>query len=275
MAVWRWIETGPARGAFHMAADRALLENVSKNSFPTMRVYSWKPACISLGCNQSDESLDFEFCRKRGIEAVRRFTGGRAVLHDRELTYSIVFPEGTPFFLHGLSEIYNLINRGLLRGIQQLGVPAMLEKRTLDIRNHYRSKLSTICFSAAAKYEITVQGKKLVGSAQRRTAAGVLQHGSIPLRRGELDLIDCLKGVSPEEKKEMHRVLEGKSITLQDALGRTVSFREAASAIRQGMSEALHIQFRKDRLTELESKRSHELMESFSVLSVKRKKKFE
>ena len=265
MTVWRWIETGHTDGAFHMAADQALLENVSENRLPTMRVYSWNPACISLGAHQSVEDIDLDRCRKDGLEVVKRPTGGRAVLHCDEVTYSVVFPEGTPIFFHSLSEIYDLINRGLLRGIRQLGVPAGLEKRSLNIRNHYKSKLSTSCFSAAAKFEIIVQGKKMVGSAQRRLASGVLQHGSILLGRGHFALPDYFKGISIKEKEEMERILQEKQISMKDVLKRDVSFEEAVSAIKKGMAEFLRVQFDSGSMTEKEMARAGELRERFSI----------
>jgi lipoate-protein ligase A len=152
-------------------------------------------------------------------------------------------------------------------GIQKLGVPAELEKRSLDIRNHYQSKLSASCFSASAKYEIVVHGKKMVGSAQRRLSTGVLQHGSILLGRGNFALPDFLKDVKPEEKENMGRILRGKSITLEESLGRKVSFRRVVSAIKKGMTENLHVKFDKSELTEEERRRGSELEEQFSVLA--------
>ncbi len=265
MTVWRWIETGPTDGASHMAVDQALLENVSESQLPTMRVYSWKPACISLGIHQSSEHIDLDRCRKDGLSVVRRPTGGRAVLHDDEVTYSVVFPEGTPIFLRSLSEIYDLINRGLLRGIKQLGVPAELEKRSLNIRNHYKSKLSTSCFSAAAKFEIVVQGKKMVGSAQRRTASGVLQHGSILLGQGQFALPDYFKGISVKEKSELIRILRDRQISIKEVLERDVSFEEAVLAVKQGMAEFLRVRFDIGGLTKTEMTRIGELRERFSV----------
>lgn len=268
MTVWRWIETGPAGGAFHMAVDQALLENVGKIEKPVIRVYSWKPACISLGANQNAECIDLASCRHHGIEVVRRPTGGRAVLHDREVTYSAVFPEGTDTFLHSLSEIYDLINRALLKGLRGMGITAELEKRSLDIRNHYQSSLSASCFSASAKYEIIARGGKLVGSAQRRLASGVLQHGSILLGRGHFSLADFLANMEPKNKEAMHRLLQDKSTTLEDALNRPVRFREVAAAVKRGITETLHIKFEKSELTREEKERSEELVETFSILSI-------
>jgi lipoate-protein ligase A len=266
VTVWRWIETGPASGAFHMAVDQTLLENPSQMSKPAFRIYRWSPPCISLGANQNLNAVDQKLCGECGIDVVRRPTGGRAVLHDREATYTAVFPEGTETFLHGLSEIYDMVNRGLLTGLRLLGVPAELEKRSLDIRNHYRSPLSASCFSASAKHEILAQGKKLVGSAQRRLASGVLQHGSVLLGRGPYALPDFLKDVDPEQKKTMRGTLLEKSATLEETLGRKVAYREVVKAIRKGMTEHLHVRFEKSGLTDGEKKRVEELKKEFSIL---------
>jgi lipoate-protein ligase A len=250
-----------------MAVDQALLENPSQVQTPSFRVYRWAPPCISLGTNQDAKAVDLESCKKSGIDVVRRPTGGRAVLHDREVTYAAVFPEGTKAFLHSLSEIYDLVNRGLLRGLRLLGIPAELEKRSLDIRNHYQSPLSASCFSASAKHEILIHGKKLVGSAQRRLASGVLQHGSILLGRGPHALPDFLKGVKQREMEAMRRILLEKSATLEEALGRLVTYRETVSAVKKGMAERLTIRFEKSALTEEEKARIGELKSQFSILS--------
>jgi lipoyl(octanoyl) transferase len=272
VTVWRWIETEPANGAFQMAVDQALLENPSLVQSPSFRVYTWSPPCISLGLNQNSDTVDLELCKANGVDVVRRPTGGRAVLHDREVTYAAVFPEGTGVFLHSLAEIYDLINRALLKGLRRLGIPAELEKRSLDIRNHYQSPLSASCFSASAKHEILVHGKKLVGSAQRRLASGVLQHGSILLSRGSHSLPDLLKGVKPKDRDAMRRILMDKSATLEEALGRKVSNREVVSTIRKGMAEQLHIQFEKSGMTDAEKARSGELMALCSILAITKSK---
>lgn len=267
MTVWRWIETNTANGAFHMAADQALLENASQIQTPALRVYSWNPACISLGIHQSINDVDLDLCKRDRVDVVKRPSGGRAVLHDEEVTYSVVFPQGSPMTLYSLTETYDMINRGLLLGIRKLGVPAEIEKRSLDIRNHYQSKLSTSCFSAAAKYEIVIHGKKTVGSAQRRLSSGVLQHGSILTGRGHFILTDYLKGVESEEKERMRRTLLEKSISIEEALNRNVTFQETVAAIKQGMAEFFDLRYDEAEFTGAEKRRIQKLMPQFSILS--------
>jgi lipoate-protein ligase A len=267
MTVWRWIETKTANGAFHMAADQALLENASTIQTPTLRVYSWKPACISLGIHQSIHDIDLDLCRRDNVDVVRRPSGGRGVFHHEEITYSVIFPRGSSMYLRSLTEIYDQINRGLLCGIRKLGVPAEIEKRSLDIRNHYQSKLSTSCFSAAAKYEIVIHGKKMVGSAQRKLPSGVLQHGSILIGHGNPVLTDYLKDVGSKGKAEMRRFLAGKSISIEEALDRNVTIEEVVAAIKQGMAEFFDFQYHEAGFTDMEKSRIGELMPQFSILS--------
>lgn len=261
------METKTANGAFHMAADQALLENAYQIQTPTLRVYSWKPACISLGIHQSIDDIDLELCERDHVDVVRRPSGGRAVLHHEEMTYSVVFPEKSPMGSRSLTEIYDQVNRGLLHGIRKLGVSAGIEKRSLDFRNHYQSKLSTSCFSAAAKYEIVIHGKKMAGSAQRRISSGVLQHGSILIGRGDLMLTDYLKGVEPDAKEKMRHLLMEKSISIGEALNRNVAFQETVTAIKQGMAEFFELQYDETGFTDVEMRRIGKLIPQFSVFS--------
>lgn len=198
-------------------------------------------------------------------DIVRRPTGGRAVLHDGEVTYAVVVPleEEKP---RSLADIYEWINRGLAAGLQKLGVPAELQKRSPDFRAHYRNALSASCFSAAARYEIMVHGKKLVGSAQRKLGDAVLQHGSILLGDGHLALADYL--ASPEEEKARFReAIRERTTSVSGCLGRDVTWGQAVESLRQGFEQSLGVHLVDDEFTEEENTLIHGNEKQFAVFS--------
>ncbi len=266
MHVWRWIDGGFRDGATQIATDRAILQNASLVGLATMRVYGWYPHCISLGYNQSEESIDIERCREDGVDVVRRPTGGRAVLHSDEVTYSVVIPKENDFFSGNLGEIYKKISLGLCCGIQRLGVPAVLQKRRIDLAGHYKRLYSINCFSAAARNEIVVDGKKLVGSAQRQVENGILQHGSILTGRGHVNLPEYYSNITVDEKRRLIKEVEEKTISLGEYLLRRVDFSEVAQAIRLGMEEVLSIKFDDCELTDQERVLIDNFREEYSIL---------
>jgi len=266
MEKWRWINTGFASGAMQMAIDWILLESVQETGVPVMRIYRWKPFCISLGHNQALSHMDLEKCREKGIDVVRRPTGGRAVFHAEEVTYSVIIPQTNPFAKESVNEFYMLVSEGLARGIRMLDVPAVLEKRGIDLRHHYKkSSLSASCFSAAARYEVVVDGRKLIGSAQRRIKGGLLQHGSILTGDAHLDLPFFLRSKSDSEREEMKRQIAEKTVSIGSYLGRNVPFEEAGEAIKRGVSEEMSVEFIDSELSEKEHKRAVELKDTFTV----------
>lgn len=159
-----------------MAVDAALMESVRAGAPPVLRFYRWNPPCLSLGRNQPAAGrYDLDALRARGIGVVRRPTGGRAVLHHHELTYSVVVAEGV---LGGPRASYAAINRALVAGLRRLGVAARLQTR-----GGARAPVPSLapCFKDPAEGEVTVGGRKLVGSAQWREGGVILQHGSLLL----------------------------------------------------------------------------------------------
>jgi lipoate-protein ligase A len=164
-----------------MARDVAVLEAVSAGeSPPTLRLYGWDPPCLTLGKHQGLEAADLGFCRANGIDVARRPTGGRALLHHLELTYSVVAPLATPPLPTALQEAYRLICGGLVRACRALGIDAELTGGEVNLR--LPAPTSTVpCFEAPAEGEVVVRGRKLVGSAMRAHAGCILQHGAILL----------------------------------------------------------------------------------------------
>ena len=180
MKPWRLLITPPRRGAWNMAVDEAILEHVqagSSESMSTLRLYAWEPACLSLGHAQPFADVDTARLKERDWEVVRRATGGRAILHTDELTYSVIGNVEEPLLTGGVLESYNRIAQALLLAVKSLGLPVeMKEGKPND-----HATPNPVCFEVPSTYEITVDGKKLIGSAQARKKEGVLQHGSLPL----------------------------------------------------------------------------------------------
>lgn len=241
--------------------DAALAENASLFGRPSLRVYQWQPHCISLGYHQKTRTLDLEICANRGIDVVRRPTGGRAVLHAEELTYAVVLPPSEAE-AGSVESVYRLISRGLVVALNKLGVTAEFERRPLDLHTHYQSALSESCFSAAAKYEIVIRGRKLVGSAQRRFQTGVLQHGSILTGDAHLDLPDYFRNLNEKQTQQMKEEIATKTASIRSATGRTIEFEAGATAIRDGIGEALGVTFEEEGLTgeEVELARAKEAL---------------
>jgi lipoyl(octanoyl) transferase len=236
-ACWRLIVDGAADGARNMAIDEAILDAVVEGKEqPTLRLYAWSPPCLSLGRNQPLGDVDLEACRAAGADVVRRPTGGKAILHTDELTYSVALPAGDPRAAGDVVEGYRRLSEGLLAGLRRLGlaaVPADGEKRQ-------GAQPGPACFETPSNHEITVGGRKLVGSAQWRTRGGVLQHGSLPLE-GEITRIVEYLAFPEAERQAQRRALRARACTLEEALGRRVPFAEAARSLAEGFAEALGV----------------------------------
>ncbi len=178
---WRLLETGDAPGSFNLALDEALFLLAGEGrSRPTVRFYGWSPPALSVGYFQSwEKEIDEEACLARGVDIVRRITGGRAVLHRDEVTYSVTCGESGDFFGEGLWPAYRKIGLALAAGLRRLGVKADLVRPVPG--GGRTAGRHPSCFSSSVGYEISSQGKKLVGSAQKRCGGAILQHGSILL----------------------------------------------------------------------------------------------
>jgi lipoate-protein ligase A len=183
MRAWRYLDSGPATGARNMAIDECLLAETAagRRGRPTLRFYGWLPPAVSLGRFQDEATaVNRDACRRLGIDIVRRITGGRAVLHHRELTYSVVSPLPNGQFPNDVLGTYKVIAKGLLVGLANLGIPAELVSRgSRHASLVERKSKDAACFSSPSWYELLAGGRKIVGSAQRRVAGAFLQHGSI------------------------------------------------------------------------------------------------
>ncbi len=175
---WRLIIDEPCDGATNMAIDEAILEAVGRGDAPvTLRLYRWEPACLSLGYAQPVSDVDFARLAERNWHVVRRMTGGRAILHTDELTYSIALPLTHPLVSGTIPDSYRRLSSALMTALHKIGLDANADKRI----NTHAAPVGPVCFEVPSDYEITASGKKLIGSAQVRKHNGALQHGSLPL----------------------------------------------------------------------------------------------
>ncbi len=231
---WRFIHTGPNSGEYNMRFDRMMAEHLLAGiGVPTLRLYEWNPWAISIGYNQNVAEINVEKCAQRSIDIVRRPTGGRAILHAQELTYSVVMYSGRKSVL----EIYSQISMALLRALQLLGVDASLERSRAGFEGRSRSVSAIPCFASSARYEIEWKGRKLVGSAQRRYGGDrnvVLQHGSILCGSGHCQLIEHLVLGDQRDEEHLERELRDKTTDLEEILGDTPRLKELPGCIKRG-----------------------------------------
>jgi len=258
-ATWRLLTTPPLDGATNMAIDEAILYTLAEGkSLPTLRFFQWDPPCLSLGYNQHWTDVDVATCRRLGYSWTRRATGGRAILHTDELTYSLIIPQADPRIEGGIIESYRVLSVGLLNGLKKLGVEAHQASKE-DIRAVRRAgKGGPVCFDTPSRYEITWQQKKLIGSAQLRRRKMVLQHGTLPLH-GNLNRILNVLDFSEQERVQQRRLLPERATTLEQVLGRVISFEQAAEALTQGFAEALNVRLQPMPLTDQEQRRADRL----------------
>lgn len=216
-----------------MAIDEALLESCARGAggFPCLRLYAFEPPCLSLGFSQAHAgAADLQFCRSDGIDLVRRPTGGRAVLHEIELTYAVVGRQDAPPFRGGVLAVYRSVARALVAGFRRLGVEAAVsEEATSD----GSPRTGTICFAEPARHEIAAGASKIAGSAIARRRGAFLQHGSIPIRL-HLERLVAATGHLGRGGAEAP-----PAKGLDQILGRRIEAGELAGSLVEGFEEAL------------------------------------
>jgi lipoate-protein ligase A len=244
-----WIFAAPEEhtGGYNMWYDEMLVQRLMEGSgAPTVRLYRWKPWAISLGRHQSLSDIDVDRCGKEGIDVVRRPTGGRAILHAEELTYSVVMrAEGK-----SVARVYQDIGLALVEGLRGYGVDVSLERSQPNFSEVYRSPSSVPCFSSSARHEIVWDGRKVVGSAQRRYLNGsgevVLQHGSILCGKAHQCLAAYLALPDETKRSLISENLMGKTADLEEISGEVVDLDRLSSCMREGFERAWGITFREN-----------------------------
>lgn len=242
---WYFINSGPCSPSYNMALDEALLDFHSEGEIPpVIRFYEWNPATLSIGYFQSaKKDVDFDAVKAQNLGFVRRPTGGRAVLHESELTYSIIVTEQYPEMPAGVTEAYRVLSEGLLLGFQNLGLDAYFsvpdtEEKLADLKK----PKSAVCFDAPSWYELVVEGKKVAGSAQTRQKGVILQHGAILLDLDEEKLLSLFKFSSPEMKEKMREKLPQKAVAINQLTDKQITIPQCVEAFKKGFEQALDIE---------------------------------
>lgn len=254
---WRLLKTSPASGAWNMAVDEAIIEAAVRGDVPpTLRLYAWQPPCLSLGYAQPFSDVDEDRLAERGWEVVRRPTGGRAILHTDELTYSVIGPNHEPRLAGEILSSYRRLSEAILAALESLSVPVAAQPRD---KKSDPPPTDPVCFEVPSTYEITVGGKKLVGSAQARRKGGVLQHGTLPLSGDLARITEAL--VYPDEagRTQAAERLLASAATLESALGNQVTWEQAARAFEDAFAAVLNLDFQPGDLTPQESARASQL----------------
>jgi lipoate-protein ligase A len=222
-----------------MAKDEAILTAIiAGKAPPTLRLYGWEPLCLSLGYGQRSKEADLERIAARGWDIVRRPTGGKAILHGDELTYSLALPASHPLAAGDVVTSYLTISRGLAAGLELLGLHPQA-----DPMAEASKAAGPVCFEVPSHYEITIKYRKLVGSAQVRRQGGLLQHGTLPLS-GDLGRIcDGLAYPDEASREAGRRQVRARAATLEAALGRCISWQEAAEAMATGFTQTFDLDF--------------------------------
>jgi lipoate-protein ligase A len=236
---FRLLLTGHDTAFMNMAIDEAIMLHQGRVP-PTIRLYGWKPPAVSIGYFQSlEEEVDLEKCREAGVDLIRRITGGGAVFHDNELTYSFITKESDPLVPKEILESYKVICSGIISGLSSLGV---------------RSEFAPL-------NDIISGGKKISGNAQTRRNHCVLQHGTLLIGVDAKRMFSLLRVPSEKIRRMLIKSAEERVTSIGSLLGRKVSFEETADATAEGFRKSLGIKLVKGELTKSEMKMAKELAE--------------
>jgi lipoate-protein ligase A len=264
---WRFLPPIDNHGYTHMATDIALLEAVQNGiSAPVLRFYHWRPACVTLGKFQPAEgNININRCREMGIDISRRPTGGRAIFHDDEVTFSIIIAEkDLPGAGSNIMDSYRVLGTAMVSGMRKLGLPAEL----VDIHANSFSEAESVstsanpaCFAARARCDLMVNGAKIIGSAQMRRDGVILQQNSLPLS------INFPIWQEIFYRSDWEKVAAGKAVSLNEAARRNITEYEVINAIKAGFTEELGIRWIDSEITTDEMKRTEELVDGLKVFS--------
>ena len=229
--VMRLVSSGASSASYNMALDEALsISARSGGPGPTLRLYGWDRPSVSLGRNQRAGLLDLDYCARAGIPVVRRPTGGRAILHGEELTYSFSAPVGIRGLGTRVLDSYEALSHAFMHAFESLGLSAMSTSKAKKSASHV--SINPLCFSSASYGEISVSGRKKIGSAQRRWPEGFLQQGSIPLKL-DRDGMARVFGVAADAYQDMAGLCE---------FDRNITLERLCEAVVRGFGEAFSVE---------------------------------
>lgn len=236
---WAFLDSGHHDAATNMAIDEALLQWHSKKEIPpTLRFYGWTRPSLTVGHFQNvQRSINFAGIKNHQCDFVRRLTGGTAVLHDDELTYSIIISEDHEKIPKSVNQAYYILSKGLLEGYRQLGIEAdyAIPERELQ------KNRTDVCFERPASYEMVVNNKKISGNAQVRKNGVLLQHGSIPMSFDAHMLFDLFNFSTENNRKRQREAFVHKAVSINELTNKKHSFDMLKDAFLEGFKKGLNI----------------------------------
>jgi lipoate-protein ligase A len=242
-----------------MAVDEAVLHSAGRGeALPTLRLYAWEPACLSLGYAQPFSDVDVERLNARGWEVVRRATGGRAILHTDELTYSVTAPLDDPLMQGTILESYQRLAQALVAGVRSLGIPVEMAEHAPATG----AAKGPVCFEVPSAYEIVTGGKKLIGSAQARKREGVLQHGTFPLVGDLTRITQALFFADEQARAAAAEKLLKRATTAETVTGQVIAWETAAQALVESFQQQLGLRFERGELSGEEKARAEDLFQN-------------
>jgi len=252
MTNWRLIISPPCDAATNMAIDEAILQTyIHTGGMPTLRIYSWHPSAISLGSSQSPvAALNLSECLIHKLEFIRRITGGEAIFHDNEITYSIVCSKSDLNLSDSVRKSFRILTAFVFNAYREMGFMPCFAGDTVTYQH---GDPSEFCFATTEKFDILLNGKKIGGNAQKRSKDIIFQHGSIPF---SLDFAKIKTFI-----KEDLGGIEQRVTCLQDELKRRVSFKEVSRILIEAFKSSYDINFKKSILTRAEQDLAHALNE--------------
>lgn len=237
--IWHFLDSGFNTGEFNMNFDLELAQNCSQQD-AYFRLFRWQPNCISLGANQSFDDIDLTKTIADGIDVVKRPTGGRAILHAEEWTYSVILPLN---FQYSPKEVYSIISNSLIRGLD-LYNPLLAKSELESVQPNFPKLLEeptgVLCFASTAKNEVKFGGKKLIGSAQRKLNNTILQHGSILCGTFHQKLADYLN-TSNESKEMLRSELRTRTTEIETILNAKVDYERLKECLIKGFEQEWQI----------------------------------
>lgn len=261
MDKWRLIKNKSYDGAMNMAIDEAMTIAYNEGkSKPTLRFYTWNPYCLTMGYFQKSDEIDFKACKENNIDVVRRITGGRAVLHENELTYSIITGEDNPLMDKSINLSYRFISEGIVKGLNLYGIE--VDKLNKGERIG-RDNLSAACFNAHSSYEICINKKKIVGSAQNRKSGVILQHGSIILNFDVNKLFNFIKSEDDNKKKRLINLTSKKASGIENETNLKIDIYELEKCIIQGLREQFNVDFIEEEISDYEINLANKLYKKY------------
>lgn len=246
--MWLYLKSGKQDAFYNMALDELLMNKVRRGEIPpVIRLYEWETPTLSIGYFQKlEKEIDTEKVHSYGYQLVRRKTGGRGVLHDKELTYSLILPEDYKGMPKTVTESYRVLSEGLKEGFKNLGLNAHF---SIPEKFERRKERSSVCFDTPSWYELVVEGKKIAGSAQTRVDGVIMQHGSILLDVDVNHLFDMFKFTNERFKEKMKSTFLEKAVAINNISDKKITIEEMYLAFKNGFLKGLDVESKTYTLT--------------------------